>query len=184
MSFTIYSPKSTGKGCMSAWSVNSKDESIWCKLIAQTGTDSANGSFKGGAAINLKFNYAEVGDLIRAVQNVVKVSFFHKAGDTQTSITFSPYTIAAVGDKPERTGFGLNVKQGNLEYKLGVSNGSAYALVEYLKFALGHCFSANYSADKKAYEEAQKAKAAAPAPKAKAQEAPPEDGNEEDGADF
>ncbi len=150
MAVSFYSPKKDGSGAMVAVSFNSKDESVWLKPIKQTGTTSHNGEFKGGASINVKLNVNEVGDILQAIRTNGGVSFFHKTPDKTTTITFKHYRIASKEEgKPDRVGFGLGIKQGSQEWKIGFTLGSAEALSEYLKFGLTHIFSANYAEDKK-----------------------------------
>lgn len=164
MSLQFYSARKDVTGAMASWSFNSKDGSVWLRLMKQTGVKTSagggtNGTYAGGATVNVKFNIDEVGGIIRSARNLEKVSFFHKSPTTTTTINLNAYVVPASGTNPEKTNYGLSVKQGQLEFKIGLSAGQAEALAQYLEFALGHIFSADYSEDKKRALDAAKKKA-------------------------
>ncbi len=185
MSLNFYSANKTNTGAMSSWSFNSKDQSVWVRLIKQTGSNQSasggtNGTYKGGAAINVKFNVDEVGGIIRSARVLEPVSFFHQNPNNKTTIRFSPFEVK--GQNGTSVRYGLSFKQGDLEFKIGLSVGQAETLAQYLEFSLGHIFSADYAADKKRALEAQSKKTNAPepseqdeAPEEEAQESAPED---------
>ena len=185
MSLQFYSANKSNTGAMSSWSFNSKDQSVWVRLIKQTGSNQSasggtNGTYKGGAAINVKFNIDEVGGIIRSARVLEPVSFFHKNPNNQTTIRFAPFEVK--GQNGTSVRYGLSFKQGDLEFKIGLSIGQAEALAQYLEFSLGHIFSADYAADKKRALDAQSKKVTAPETSEQdegateeTQETPPED---------
>lgn len=154
----FYSAKQDNSGAMVSWSVNSKDGSVWARLIKQTGTTTGeggqrNGTYAGGQTINVKFNADEAGALIHGLRNFEKTSLFHKSPKGSTAINLSPYVIEAKGSTPEKRGLGFSVTQGELQFKIGMSLGQGETLAQFLEFALEHIFSALYSEEKKRIKE-------------------------------
>lgn len=151
----FYSPKVDGTGAALFVSFNSKDGAIYFKLQRQTGwnTTTKKGSFKGGASTNLKMSQDEAGAIINAIRTRGATKFYHQFGD---SVTSGQFTYFKVGEPPqEKRGFGLTISKAEEKFKIGFTEGSAERLMEYLRFALSHIFSAIYSADKKAFEQRQ-----------------------------
>ncbi len=154
MPITFFSSKKDNTGAAFFLSFDSKGEAFYAELIKQNGwsNENQNGIFKGGAKTRVKFSLDEVSDMIQTVKNKSKCSFYHKFvkdGVTEvTSGTFSFYSIKGQDDKV-REGFGLSVKKGNLQYKVGFSLGAAEKLLQYIQFGLVHVFSSIYATDKK-----------------------------------
>lgn len=162
MPVNFFSPKKTQDGAALYVSFNSKDAALFFKLIQQTGWDDAKkkGSFQGGEYINVKFSPDEIGDFIQAIRNKSEAKFYHSFGDDTTTGTLKYYIVPAKTEgQRDKEGFGIKVKRGDVEYKVGLTLGAAERLMEYLRFALDHIFSAIYAADKKDAEEYNKAKA-------------------------
>ncbi len=155
---TFFSPNTKVTGCVGNFSFNSKEGSLYITLVKQTGwnAESRNGVFKGGAKLTVKFNRGEIGGFINAIRTRGEYSFYHNFGNPPTTGSLKHYVQES--EKGKRTGFVLNVNNGEKKYTLGLSTGEAEALMEYLRFALDHIFSADYSADKKAFEDRQKSK--------------------------
>ncbi len=203
MPLSFFSPKSTGKGAALYVSFNSKDAALYFKLISQTGWDNntKQGSFKNGTIINVKFSLDEIGSFIHAIRTKKKANFYHSFGEENCSGSLSYYLIKAQkeGDT-DKDGFGIQIKKGELTYQVGLTTGSAEKLMEYLRFALDHIFSAIYAADKKQAEEFARAKEetaaapkklaakkltkAAPEPEPEAEETEQEPEQEEASVDF
>lgn len=81
---------------------------------------------------------------------------FHTGANQITKIKFAPY-YKEKGAKKILSGIGLSVSKEDTKdsskkvgYSLGFSLGEATTLKQYLEFGLEHCFTAIYSADKKA----------------------------------
>ena len=183
MGINFYKPtqKITGAAC--SFSFNSKEECVFIQLIKQVSYDAGKrlGTFNGGEKINLKFSMTETAGMIDALERNVAYSMFHTTPVAKTGINFEPYMDqVALTQK----GFSLKIHQTAGENKIGFLLGFTFpemALVkEYLKFALTHCFTAIYSADKKAFADSLKKKeeaatsASKAAPKTKQPEAAPE----------
>lgn len=153
MAIQFYKPtqKVTGSAC--SFSFNSKDECLYIQLVKQVGYDPAKrlGSFNGGEKVNLKFSMTEIGGMIDALERNVPFSAFHSS-EARTGINFDPY-IDKVSNLQK--GFSLRINQtsgdNKISFALGFTFPEMVQIREYLKFVLEHCFSANYSADKKAY---------------------------------
>lgn len=193
MGAEFYSPKVTGDGAALYVTFSSKDAAIFFKLIKQTGWNATTkkGSFQGGEIINVKFSADEAGDFIHAIRNKTSSNFYHSFGDDKCTGSLTYYYIEPKQEGAKaREGFGLRTNKNGVEYKVGFTNGAAERLMEYLKFALNHVFSAIYAADKKQAEEYLKAKedkekaakaAASPKPKGKKSEPKPENTETQEG---
>lgn len=148
---------------------SSKEQAVYFRLIKQTGWNeqTSKPSFAGGESFNIKLSPDEAGEIIYAIRNHDEFKFYHKFNEDVTSGSLSYYEKEYTGKdgKPHKTrGFGLTVRKGATEVKLGLSTGSAERLSQYLTFAFDHIHSAIYSQDKKEFEEYQKSKEAAKAP--------------------
>jgi hypothetical protein len=187
---SFYSPNAKNTGALLMTSFDSKGAAIYFNLMKQVGWDANKkvASFSGGEKINVKLSKDEAGALMYAVLNNGEASFYHTFEKAVTTVSFKYYTIPANGDMKAKVGFGLTVKSGDKEWKVGLTVGAAMRLYMFLDYAFEHINSAAYAADKKAYEErvAAQGKGGAKAP-AKTQEDPaavdptPAD---TDGADF
>ncbi len=156
MPLQFYSPTKTKTGAALSVKFASKDQSIFFSLIQQTGWDdkTRKGSFRGGKMLNFKLSLDETAGLIQTIESRSKVSFYHTFGENSTTGSFNYYEIPSnEPNKDPRRGFGLTLKNGTDQFKVGFTMGSAQNLLEYLRFALTHCYSALYAADKKADDE-------------------------------
>src|SRR6266498_224495 len=162
MSSNYYSPNSKNSGSALFVSFQSKEPAIFFKLLKQVGWDTKSGtaSFKDGAFVNIKFSPDEAADFIRAVRVNGESKFYHQFNNNSTFGSFRYYYVAPEPENniPAKTGFGLTVKSGETEFKLGLTLGGGERLMEYLKFALQRINEADYAADKKNYEERKAAK--------------------------
>ena len=152
MPLQFFSPNAKNTGAALSTSFNSKDAAFYFNLIKQVSWNETTktGSFKGGAMANIKFSPDEAGGFIETVRTKGESKFFHSFGDETSSGNFRYYCIE--NPKGNKEGFGLTVKKGDTEWKVGFSLGSAERLMEHLKFGFEHIFSAIYAADKKAFE--------------------------------
>ena len=174
----FYSPtnKVSGGALFASW--NSKDGSIYFKLLKQIANNpDKKGNFDGKNPLNIKLSQDEAADIIRAIRTNSKSKFYHKFDSAVTTGEFSFYTIPASGQYPERNGFGLSVKKTvegkETVIKVGFTAGSAERLSLFLKNALVHIFDAEYSQDLKEAKEYNEKKAASK-PAAKESEPEPE----------
>ena len=184
MSQQFYSPNFKNTGAALSVSSNSKEATVYFRLIKQTAWDdkAKKGAFKGGAIVNVKLSSDETAGLIEAVRNKYQYSFYHSFDKQTTTGSFSYYRIEAKTPKDKvREGFGLTIKKDNVEFKVGFSLGQAERLMLYLRFALDRAFNADYAADKKAYEDKMKASDNSKTDKNKKSVEPVEpEGNEEE----
>ena len=162
MAAGFFSPNKSVTGGCAFFSFNSKDGSVFVKLLKQVANNiDKKGNFDGKNALNIKLTEDEAAGFIRAVRTCGRCSFFHKSEKGDTQITFNHYVIKPkTPEEKERQGYGLTVKRGAQEIKVGFTMDAAERLSEYMKFALTHIFSADYSADLKAHKENMAKKAA------------------------
>jgi hypothetical protein len=115
------------------------------KQIANNPDKKGNFDFK--APINIKFSDDEAADIIRAIRTNGESKFYHKFKEEITSGSFRFYTVAAVGDKPARSGFGFSVTKGDNKIQVGFSLAAAERFSEYLKFVLNKIFESGFIDD-------------------------------------
>lgn len=158
MSAAFFSPnKNETGGCLFV-SFNSKEGSVFLKLLRQDGysKNKKDQKFDGKNPFNFKLSVDEVGDVIRTVRQNSNLSFYHKFEDDTSTVTFRHYLIKAESkEEKDKEGFVLHFKRGDVEIKIGFSLGSAERLAQYLEFALRRIFEAEYAEDKKQREEWQ-----------------------------
>lgn len=196
MPLSFYSPTKSNTGGALSVSFTSRvvekegvptpETSIYFNLIKQVSwnTETNKGVFKNGSKINFKLSLDEAAGIIRAINTDGKVSFYHTFDGKVTTGNFAFFSIPDKNDakKDPRQGFGLALNNNGEQFKVSLSTSSAENLKEYLVFTLNHCYSAIYSADKKANEQYQKNKNSAPANDSsapKAETAPSEQANDD-----
>lgn len=192
MPLQFYAANGKSSGGALSVSFNSKDRAVYFNLIKQVSWDAntKKGTFKGGKQLNFKLSLDEVGSIIHTIRTNGNTKFFHSFGDSSTTGNFNYFLIKSTDPKfPDRQGFGLSLKNGTDEFKVALSLGGATNLMEYLVFALNHCYSALYASDKKSNEEYLKKKAAektspAPTQKADATEPTVEAGGQDNADDL
>jgi len=157
----FYSGNTKGTGGALFVNFNSKDQAVYFRIVKQTGwNEKANKpTFAGGEQINVKLSPDEVGDIIHAVSGHDVCGFVHQSSAGSTTGSFRYYEIDDVR-KPgnKKRGFGLTVKKGESEVRIGFPLGAGERLSQYLQFALEHIFNAIYAEDKKEAEEWRKKK--------------------------
>ena len=162
MSATFFSgQKSANTGGVLTVSFNSKDPAIYMRTIKQTGWDAKinKPTFAGGESVNFKLTPDEAGGFIHAVNGHDEFEFYHTFNNESSTGKFHYYDVENKKDANKRNrGFGLTLKKGAYEVKIGFSLGSSERLSQYLQFALDHVHSAAYAKDKKEFEERMKAK--------------------------
>lgn len=167
-------------------SFNSKDQAVYFRVIKQTGWNEqiSKPTFAGGPTLNLKLSPDETGEFIHAINGHDSCKFYHKFKDEVTMGNFTYYEKEYKGKDGglnKTRGFGLTIKKGELEAKIGFSLGGAERLSQYLRFALTHMFNAIYAQDKKEFEEYQKKKNGEPPKRSvKPKEPDPEPENTDD----
>lgn len=162
---SYYSPNTKLTGGALFASFNSKDASVYFKVLKQIANNpDKKGNFDGQNPVNVKLSQDEIADIIRAIRTNTSSSFYHKFKDGVTTGKFTYYSLDATDreNKPiKRTGFGLTIRRDDVEIKVGFTLGSAERLSLFLQNALVHIFDAEYSEDiKRAKEYANKAKPA------------------------
>lgn len=162
MSATFFSgQKAANTGGVLTVSFNSKDPAIYMRTIKQTGWDAKinKPTFSGGETVNFKLTPDEAGGFIHAVNGHDEFDFYHTFNNESSTGKFHYYEVENKRDPAKKNrGFGLTLKKGAYEVKIGFSLGSAERLSQYLQFALDHVHSAAYAKDKKEYEEFMKKK--------------------------
>lgn len=159
----LFKPNAKGQGHAVGISFNSKDGKIFFKFIKQTGWDekTKRGKFQGGQMFNITFNATEVGGILNCIERGSTDKLFHSSGKGDTSIEWAPLVNKATNVKNGVTVSvnprGQEVKEGEkpLQFGFWFNNAEARLLKEYLQFALDHIFTAEYSAEKKKFQEAQ-----------------------------
>lgn len=150
----FYKPNKSVKGSAASFSLNSKKGSVFVQIIKQTGYDEAKrlGSFKDGKQVSIQLNQIEIGAIIDVLEHQTEFKTVHKTEKFTTGINFTPYIKDG-----KQLGYGLSVNRSEGENKdswlIGFNFHEAVVVREWLKFALEHIFTADYSADKKKAEE-------------------------------
>lgn len=168
MPLSFFAGNKSNTGGAAYVSFNSKEEAVFIKIVKQTewNTTTNHAVFKGGQTINFKLTLDEVGGLIETIRNRGKIAFFHSFDKNTTTGNFNYFEIPSKEpNRDPRRGFGLSLKNNGVDYKVAFTLGSAENLMEYLKFALTHCYSAIYAIDIKDAKEylAKKKTAESPA---------------------
>lgn len=153
MPAAFYSPNSKNTGASLFIKFNSKDGGFFFNLVKQVAWDekTKKASFSGGQATFVKFSQDEVAGIIRAVRTNGFFSFYHTFDKNATTGSLKFYSVEKEGKT--RMGFGFSVKQGESEFKIGLSEASAERLSLYLKNGLTRCFDADYANDVKTSKE-------------------------------
>jgi hypothetical protein len=166
MSNNFFSPnaKVNGGAVFASW--NSKDGSVYLKLLKQIANNpDKKGNFDGANPIHIKLTQDEAADIIRTIRTDGESKFYHTFDDKVTTGSFKYYQIPPLkeGDRI-RSGFGLTVKKTvngqTTEVKIGFTLGSAERFSLFLKNALNHIFDAEYSEDMRKAKEYAANKAA------------------------
>lgn len=160
MSLAFFAPNKKLTGGSLFVSFNSKDAAIYFRLAKQLDFNLKGGSkFDHENGFSIKMSVDEGAAIIRAVRRNSSTSFYHQFEENVTSGSFKYWKIEPKTEKDTLAeGFGLTVKKGDSEVKIGFSLGGAERLAQYLEFALNHIFSADYAEDKKRNEEYNKKK--------------------------
>jgi hypothetical protein len=183
---SFFKPNKFNKGAACTISFSSKDGAAYFGLVRQVSwnEETKKGTFSGGASLNMKFNATELSEIIDIIERNVPQAkaLYHTFGDTYTYIGFNPHKKEDV-----QLGFALSVTQGKEggtekdKWYFGFTFAEAALLREYLKFILGHFFSAMYSEAKKQAlaRKPEDEKPVAKEPEAPAKEEPKEEEEDE-----
>jgi hypothetical protein len=172
IAFYKANPKSTGSAC--SFKADTKLDSskgVYVEFIKQISwnAEKRTGSFKGGEQAALKFSINEVGDMLNALEKNVPAfpqfnkdaGAYHKSPTGSASIRFCPYIDSKTG---EQRGFSLSVSKKedgkDKKFVIGFTFAEMVVLREFLKWTLDRIFTAQHSAEKKKFEDSQKAKKA------------------------
>lgn len=161
MPSVYFSGNKAGSGGVLSVTFNSKDQSAFFRLTKQVGWNDTTKkpSFSGGAMINVKLSADEIGEFIHAIGSHDSCGFYHSFGEDVSTGTFRYYEVENKANPNKKNrGFGLTIKKGDVEIKIGLSLGAAERFSQYLQFALDHMNSAIYAQDKKEQEEYYKKK--------------------------
>jgi len=187
--FSQYKPNSSNKGHGLGLQFNSKEEVLFLNLIKQNGFNAnGKGKFNGGKQVTVALGKHEIGGILAVIDGLKhpiyasdkatlkpkrrKQEYHHESEKQSLKITFSAYEDK---DSGEVKGLSISVLQTlkadseKNSYSFWAGVDESYLIEEYLKFVLGHFFSADYAEDKKKRAEnfkegvAKKDKAAEPA---------------------
>jgi len=162
MSNNFFSPnqKINGGAMFASW--NSKDGSVYFKILKQIAlNEDKRGNFDGKNPIFVKLTQDEAAGFIRAVNNNSNMSFYHTFDNDVTTGSFKYYEVDAKdknGKIFKKYGFGLTIKRNDNEIKVGFTLDSAQRLSLFLQNALRHIFDAEYAQDIKDAQEYSKKK--------------------------
>lgn len=116
---------------------------LYMTAVKQHSWDSnkRRGSFSQNAkdpekSASIKFNEAELGGFIYAIENYEKFNAFHSFDDNKTSISLSPYTK---NDGTKAFSFSVTRNSAN-KFGIGLEMSEAYLLANYFKFVLNKIF--------------------------------------------
>lgn len=146
---SFYKPNSKNNGTACSFSVNTKDESIWCSLIKQS---SWNEKTKTGSFIDnkdnpqksakVKFSLVEVAGLLESLEKNVEFSAYHSSDKQITKIKLLPYVR-----EEKQVGFSFSVNKENKEnsenkqsFLIGFYFNEARLLKEFLLYTLQATF--------------------------------------------
>lgn len=156
MSTTFFSGnKSANNGGILTINFNSKDPALFLRVTKQTGWDAKinKPTFSGGETVTFKLTPDEAGDMIHAVNGHDETQFYHTFNNEVSTGKFHYYELDNTKNPGKKIrGFGMTLKKGAFETKIGFSLGGAERLSQYLQFALNHIFTAAYAKDKKERE--------------------------------
>lgn len=144
----FYKPnsKNTGNAFGFRMGVNGKQKEpcMYMTAVQQHSWDSGKktGSFSENSknpekSASVKFNEAELGGFIYAIENYEKFGAYHTFDSNSTSISLSPYT-----KKDGTKAFSFSVSRNSTnKFGIGLEMSEAYLLSEYFKFVLSEIFS-------------------------------------------
>lgn len=137
-----------------------KQGAIFFKFAKQTDWNKERkiGSYKGGEIINVKFTRQEIFDLIIAYEKKTKWDFYHSFGSSPVKGTFTYYEQ----DQGKKKGYGMLVTKDETTIRVGLSEGRAKSLVNYLEWCSSKINEAQDRWDKKQRFNTQKEEAAEP----------------------
>ena len=167
--FSQYKPNSSNKGHGLGFQFNSKEEVLFLNLIKQNGFNAnGKGKFNGGKQVTVALGKHEIGGILAVIDGLKhpiyasdkatlkpkrrKQEYHHESEKQSLKITFSAYEDK---DSGEVKGLSISVLQTlkadseKNSYSFWAGVDESYLIEEYLKFVLGHFFSADYAEDKK-----------------------------------
>ena len=164
MSLSFYKPNTSSTGCAFSFQIGTDAKnnapSMFMKGIKQHSWDSAKrlGNFSNNKEdptknMSIKFNEAECGEIISAINCRHEFNTFHAFEDNKTSIRFSPWDKKPKGDSDGSTlpAFGITVtRNGSETFKMPLDPGETILITEYLKHFLHKVFAHEESKFKKA----------------------------------
>jgi hypothetical protein len=176
MSFQLFKPNGSNKGHGLGLQFNSKEEVLFLNVIKQNGFNANNkGKFLGGKQVTVALGAHEIGGILAVIDSLKsplyktdkatlkpnrrKQEYHHESAKQSLKITFSAYEDKTTG---EVKGLSISVlqtvKEGSEKnsYSFWAGVDESYLIEEYLKFVLGHFFSADYAEDKKKRAESLK----------------------------
>ncbi len=185
MSNNYFSPnKSVSGGALFA-SWNSKDGSVYWKLLKQIANNpSKKDNFDGKNPLHVKLTQDEAADIIRAVRTKTESNFYHTFEGKTCTGSFKYYEIEPkTPQDKKRTGFGLTVKKTVdsqvQEIKIGFTAASAERFRIFLENALVHIMDCEYAEDVRKAKEYAKSKGVTEGKAPENIENPPESENPE-----
>lgn len=169
MSFQLFKPNNSNKGHGLGLQFNSKEEVLFLNVIKQNGFNANNkGKFLGGKQVTVALGAHEIGGILAVIDGLKspiyasdkatlkpkrrKQEYHHESEKQSLKISFSAYEDK---DSGEVKGLSISVLQTlkadseKNSYSFWAGLDESYLIKEYLKFVLGHFFSADYAEDKK-----------------------------------
>ena len=145
----FYKPKTSGNGSSCTFSFNLRDKCMYTSLMKQHSWDSQakRANFKGNkdnpkAKANVKYNTAEIGGFINAIESNEEYKGYHSSQNQITKIKFGPYVKGE-----DRLGFSYTVNKENKEdstdktgFVIGFKYPEGRLLKQYLINALNKSF--------------------------------------------
>lgn len=152
----FYKPNSKNSGSAFGFRLGiqgkSEEPCLYMTAVKQFSWDSnkKSGSFSNNSkdpdkSASVKFNEAELGGFIYAIENYEKFSAFHSYDQNSTSISLSPYKKS---DGTKAFSFSLTRNSSN-KFGLGLEMSEAYLISEYFKFVLKELFTFRTNSQKK-----------------------------------
>ena len=169
MSNNFFSPTLKISGGALLASFNSKTGSVFLKCLKQVANNQNKvGNFDGKNPIFIKLGQDEASDFIRAINERGESKFYHSFEENVSTGSLRYYEVDSkdkTGNSTKKRGYGLTVKSGEKEVKVGFTLASGYRFSLWLQNALNHIFDYEHVEEMKEKEEYNKKKAAAEKPK-------------------
>ncbi len=171
MNIQIYKPNKSNTGFGFSFSAGDDKKSgepvLFVNGIAQYSWNNGSGTFQGNSnnpekTITVKFNEFECGSIINCLEKRYEWSTYHKSGENNTSIKFTPWDKVATTksynsqkkeyeeSKQTIPAFGMTIsKSGGNTFKLSLEPGECECLISFLRYLIQKIYQHRYNKSNK-----------------------------------